>query len=176
MRFQHLCLTGTGTCLYHQLACWLLSIHIFLHKLRTPNRSASFQLKPTTCGPPGENCCNSGTDTSPPAGAMIRRRKSVLLNRIHVRCSIFPPHLLPLFQRPLVFFRKPIPVAFISTLKMLLYSSTLSTFQRKKNHVSSFLECNLCPHYFLLAPEILWQKILVAIGLVSIPAFPSQHP
>ena len=29
---------------------------------------------------------------------------------------------------------------------------------------------------FLLVPEILWQVTLVATGLVSLPAFPSEHP
>ena len=52
----------------------------------------------------------------------------------------------------------------------------ISAFLRQKSSVSSFWECSLCPHYFLLVPEILWQETLVAIGLVSLLPFLLRHP
>ena len=48
-----------------------------------------------------------------------------------MRCSIFPLHLLPLFQRPLVFFRKPIPSHLYFNLEDALVFLPISAFQRK---------------------------------------------
>ena len=41
--------------------------------------------------------------------------------------------------------------------------------------ISSFWVCSLCPHYFLLVPEILWQETLVTTALYPFAAFLFQH-
>ena len=85
MRFEHLCLTGTDTCLHHQQPVGCTPIICF----------------PTDCAPstavtrslPREKLLQCGhrfdrvTPPCPPAGAMIRRRKSVLFSK--TPCTMF---------------------------------------------------------------------------------------
>ena len=86
MRFEDLGLIGTFACLHHQQPVWRPPNHIYLHKSHTTSWCASSQLRPTKRSLPEEKLLQCGhkydivTPPCPPAGAMMRRKWSVLLN------------------------------------------------------------------------------------------------
>ena len=109
------------------------------------------------------------TPPCPPAGAMIRRRKSV--------CTLQHDSLYDVQSSRLICghcFKGLSFRGLISTLKMLLYSSQSPFFNEKYPNLIilgvqsvSALEMNQCPHNSLLVPCILWIETHAAIGLGS---------
>ena len=130
---------------HHQLQCSLpTETH---HMLSSTGKLLQFGHRHDRVTPPG-----------PPAGAMIRRKKSVLFNIIPCTMLNFPATSFATISEASCILSKAHSVGIPPNLRLLTQNISISS------------------HYFLLVPDILWKDTLVAIGLVSLPAFPSRHP
>ena len=112
----------------------------------------------------------------PPAGAMIRRRKSVLFKTIHCRTlNLLASSFATLSHASRNSFERP----FHSTdfnLEDAFVFLPISALKTQNIRSSSFWGCRLCPDNTLPVPDILWQETLVAIGIVFLPPLLSRHP
>ena len=100
-------------------------------------------------------------------GATIRRKKTVLINIFPCSsCSNIIRHLLSLFQRFRVFFRRSTPSRSLPFLKILLHSSQSPSIKEV-----SFIRGGVCVRTSL--DFFFWQQCFVTIFFFF--AFPSHH-
>ena len=112
----------------------------------------------------------------PPAGAMIRRRKSVLFKTIHCRTLNLLASSFATLSHASRTPSKDHSVPLISTLKMLLYSSQSQPQKRKISEVHHFggAVCVRTTLYLFL--KFFGRRLSLPLGSVFLPPLLSRHP